>query len=633
VGAVTAAAVTIAFGRGGAANERPIVLASNDAPHFRTSELYVIGSAGGTARNLTRNRVEDVDPAWSPAGRVIAFARHVGRSFDLFTLTARGGRLRRLTWTRGNEREPAWSPDGKRLAFVAPGAERNEKGYRPRQVFVVNRDGSGRRQLTHDECGVVEPAWSPDGTSLAAASCGAVVRVSSSGAIHVLVSFDGDELAFDPAWSPDGRRIAYTRTRSDLNTRDLWVVNADGSGRRRLAKFAGAPVWSPHGTRIAFVNGPVWSCDRDGCYEDGLSAVATIAAAGGRKRFLTRPLERAGGSDLPEPERWGLGAGATFFGVSWSPDGRHIVFARRLEQRPPDIVRISPSGGASHALRTTSTVEVEPRVSPDGTLVAFEEHEQGHPLPSLELMRLDGRGVRVLAAAGRDPTWSRDSRRLAWVAQRLNGSSISSTVVVAEGDGRRARAIGSGTSPTWSPRGDQVAYARVARDGRGSRIEVARADGSDVRTALVVPRREVRDLAWSPQADVLVYSVGVSSRVVQALWTLDLRSGRARPLTDAHAYESGPVWSPDGSRLAFTRSTSDPSQLRSTVCVVSPGRRARCLGRSRWRSESPAWSPDGRRLAFTSTRDGDSEVYVAPARGGAWRQLTHNRADDAYPSW
>jgi Tol biopolymer transport system component len=616
----------------GGTRTETIVFASDDAPHFRTSEVYVIAAAGGSPRNLTRNELEDVDPAWSPDGSTIAFARARAGRFDLYTMKARDGGPRRLTRTRADEREPAWSPDGRRLAFVAPGDLRNEKGYRYSQIFIVNRDGSGRRQLTREEYSVDKPSWAPDGERIAGTSFDGIFTMNADGSGLRTVSTAGaDEQDLDPAWSPDGRQIVFTRTRSDLNTNDVWVMNTDGSGRRRIAKFAAQPAWSPDGKRIAFVNGPVWSCDPDGCYDYGLTAVATVSPGGGRKHFLTPPLERLGGSFVAQPQRWALGEGATFFRVSWSPDGRRLVYSRRLEQRSPDLFRISPRGGRPERLRATAAPEIGPLVSPDEKRIAFETHLPRHQLPTLELIHANGRRPRVLAHGGRDPDWSPDGSRLAWAQQGLSGSSIASSVVVADGNGNGARAIGTGSSPTWSADG-RIAYVRTKATNRRSEIVVANGDGRDARPVLVVRRRSLYGLAWSPREDVLVFESAVPGRLVSSLWTLDLRSGRARRLTHAYPFEYDPRWSPDGSRIAFTRRTSNPYD-RSVVCVAAIGRGARCLGRGRWRADSPAWSPDGTRIVLTSMRDGDSELYVVSRRGGAWRKLTENLADDAYPSW
>ena len=60
--------------------------------------------------------------------------------------------------------------------------------------------------------------------------------------------------AYGAAWSPDGRQIAFTRTRGPEGVpNQVNVMNADGSGQRRLARSGAAPRWSPDGRRIAFL--------------------------------------------------------------------------------------------------------------------------------------------------------------------------------------------------------------------------------------------------------------------------------------------------------------------------------------------------------------------------------------------
>jgi Tol biopolymer transport system component len=87
----------------------------------------------------------------------------------------------------------------------------------------------------------------------------------------------------DPAWSPDGRRIAFRRYDGQLGFRsawpsDLFVVNADGSGLRRLTRQAANLrwfAWSPDGRTIAFLrNGDVYVVNADGSEERRLTQLA-----------------------------------------------------------------------------------------------------------------------------------------------------------------------------------------------------------------------------------------------------------------------------------------------------------------------------------------------------------------------
>ena len=102
-----------------------------------------------------------------------------------------------------------------------------------------------------------------------------------------------------PAWSPDGRKIAFEGGRDGTN--GVYVVNADGSGQRRLARNGRAPAWSPDGRTIAF-------------FSD--TKIYLMNADGSEHRPLTKPLGGREGS------------------LAWSPDGRKLAFLARGRLRP-----------------------------------------------------------------------------------------------------------------------------------------------------------------------------------------------------------------------------------------------------------------------------------------------------------
>jgi Tol biopolymer transport system component len=113
------------------------------------SGLYVIDADGSQRRRLTHN-AKDVGASWSPDGELIVFTRQ-DVPLGIYTITPDGRERRRLT-RRVNDLGATWSPDGRLIACERDWA-----------IWVVNRDGSGLRQLTRPRGEAVHssPAWSP----------------------------------------------------------------------------------------------------------------------------------------------------------------------------------------------------------------------------------------------------------------------------------------------------------------------------------------------------------------------------------------------------------------------------------------------------------------------------------------
>ena len=130
-------------------------------------EIYVMNADGSGQRRLTRDAALDLSPVWSPDGRKIAFVRFRDGNADVYVMNGDGSGQRRLA--RGVRRghrtrvsqaiafaapSPAWSPDGRRIAFVS-----NRDGNF--EVYVMNADGSGQRNLTRSPANEGLFAWSP----------------------------------------------------------------------------------------------------------------------------------------------------------------------------------------------------------------------------------------------------------------------------------------------------------------------------------------------------------------------------------------------------------------------------------------------------------------------------------------
>jgi len=220
-----------------------------------TSEIFVMNADGsGVTRLTNRPDTGSYSPTWSPDGRRIAiqstaFGFPGGiQAVDIFAMDADGSRLVRLTGEPGADLGPKWSPDGSRIAFSS-----SRDG--DEEIYVMNADGSNPRRLTQNPGLDQQPDWSPDGTRIAFTSDRDANQAIDGRDIYVMNATDGlgllrltDDPAGDygPAWSPDGSRIAFGSVRDGFG---LFVMHADGSGVVRLrAGFAGPPSWSPIGT-------------------------------------------------------------------------------------------------------------------------------------------------------------------------------------------------------------------------------------------------------------------------------------------------------------------------------------------------------------------------------------------------
>jgi Tol biopolymer transport system component len=179
------------------------------------------------------------EPDWSPVGDRIAFTTSAG----IFAINSDGSELVRLTDQDEDSFNPSWSPDGTQIAYTTwiSGA---------RAIRIRNLDGSGVYQLPGVPGAVYQPAWSPDGTRIA-------FPANFDGNIDIYtISPEGSGLAqltdtpwpmleSQPAWSPDGKQVAFTLSNQTAGTFDIFIINVDGTGLRKLVTGAVDPDWSP----------------------------------------------------------------------------------------------------------------------------------------------------------------------------------------------------------------------------------------------------------------------------------------------------------------------------------------------------------------------------------------------------
>ena len=223
-------------------------------------DIYVVNPDGSRETRLTNDPGEDVDPAWSPDGKKLAFEsdRDSRKDSEIYVMNADGKGQTRLTTNLAIDRNPKWSPFGKQIAFESD----RDGDY---EIYFMNADGSGQTRLTRNAARDSDPAWSPDGSRVAFSSDRdgnhEIYVMNADGSSQTRLTRNSAEET-NPVWSPDSRKIAFESDRD--GNHEIYVMNANGSSQTRLTTNAARdsdPDWSPMGDQIAFAS------DRDGDLE------------------------------------------------------------------------------------------------------------------------------------------------------------------------------------------------------------------------------------------------------------------------------------------------------------------------------------------------------------------------------
>ena len=291
--AVVAALALLLVGGASHAAPQPAATIAFSTTGLPPDRLYTVRPDGSGRVLLSRFRpyrtiLGESAPSWSRDGRELAFIRYsncprapFSSCFEVFARRADGTgarRITRLTSERNADRDPAWSPDGSTIAFARERDAKTDQGGTSASLYVVPSRGGPIRRITQDETYDQLPAWRPDGSAILFVrnppnefgedqQKSRLMLVAPDGSS--LRSFPGGLRGSFPAWSPDGRRVAFTSYR-DRNGRqclgrdycrwlgELYVVNADGSALRRLTRNRlddRSASWSPDGRWIAYTSG------------------------------------------------------------------------------------------------------------------------------------------------------------------------------------------------------------------------------------------------------------------------------------------------------------------------------------------------------------------------------------------
>ena len=262
--------------------------------------------------------------------------------------------------------------------------------------------------------------------------------------------------------------------------------------------------------------------------------------------------------------------------------------------------------------------------------------------------RADGSERRLLGA-GDQPVWSPDGSRLAYVT---GGEDQSQIRLLGGGAVTPLRKGVSDGSPAWSPNGAALVFARFTRRNeryRSSIVVVDPATGAErvlVTKSLFPGWEYLSEPDWSPDGTTIAYTHSWLDREADIrpdVWTIPAAGGTPRRLIrDAQS----PDWSPDGGRLAYgsvrdrngTRCTSDECWFAGELyTAAADGSDQRRLTRNQGDDTGPEWSPDGSRILFASDRnvpEGDSaEIYSVAADGSCLTWLTNGTPSSTSAAW
>jgi len=475
-----------------------------------------------------------------------------------------------ITSAPGYELSPTLSPDGAMVAYTA--TEPNRLGT---VIMVQTTAQAVPRPLSQPPAGVSDrlPAWSPDGRFIAFSrrdggnDCRILVAAANGGSERSVGTCNGlDDLGFD--WTPDGRGLVFGSMTEDGRTTGIRIMDlASGQWRALDYGFDGRdldtePRYSPDGRWIAFVRNPQFG------------DVWRVPAAGGKPERLTFQSGEMRGWD-------------------WWPDGRSLVFGRRINAETR-IYRLDIASGRLQDLGLEDAQS--PDVAASSPVMAFVKRR-----PGFEIFRVD-QGLHggknppprsLFPSTGRDthPMVAPDGRQLVFASDRsghfhLWWGDIERPDSLRLIDGLHPEAQ---RMPEWSPDSQRLLAIGTNHGGQRGLFEVVAASGQVA--LLPVPVPEPSQGVYLPDAGrLLVGAPGTDGRI--GLYLFDRTRSPWRQLAFLDDVSLARVDSARN-RVLFTRFSGDG--LWSADLALTPGSVRKIVDGvpRRWLYRNWSVAPDG----------------------------------------